>query len=219
MHLSSVSKVELRLIALNAELQVFHSFFDNNVPNLHVDCVEQVNFIGSRQMVELALKLKQVHVFKVIRMQILKVGFRDLVFIVVDFTKNNLLQVCVAVSGYCLETNNTENPHVRSDCTTIRGGTVSGRPPTGKGLLMSEGNAIRGKCSDNLDVANALAQLFLGSGKSFRGIAQSGYGVSCLSSSGIGFNQSGCSDREADFFLEELDGSSLVSEVFQAEDV
>ncbi|GKC09118.1 hypothetical protein Tco_1000728, partial [Tanacetum coccineum] len=33
-------EVELRLIALNAELQVFHMFSDNNVPNPHVDCVE-----------------------------------------------------------------------------------------------------------------------------------------------------------------------------------
>ncbi|GKF16130.1 hypothetical protein Tco_0061048, partial [Tanacetum coccineum] len=49
----------LRLIALNAELQVFHPFSANNVPNPHVDCVEHVNFVGSRQMVELALKMKQ----------------------------------------------------------------------------------------------------------------------------------------------------------------
>ncbi|GJY36457.1 hypothetical protein Tco_0421835 [Tanacetum coccineum] len=43
-----LSEVELRLIALNAELQVFHSFSDNNVPNPHVDCVEHVNFVRSR---------------------------------------------------------------------------------------------------------------------------------------------------------------------------
>ncbi|GJS85174.1 reverse transcriptase domain-containing protein [Tanacetum coccineum] len=42
------SEVELRLIALNSELQVFHPFFDNNVPDPHVDCVEQVNFVRSK---------------------------------------------------------------------------------------------------------------------------------------------------------------------------
>nr|GEV00028.1 reverse transcriptase domain-containing protein [Tanacetum cinerariifolium] len=31
----------------------------------------------------------------------------------------------VAVSGYCLETDDTENPYVRSDCTTISEGTAS----------------------------------------------------------------------------------------------
>nr|GEX29388.1 hypothetical protein [Tanacetum cinerariifolium] len=91
------SEVELRLIALNAELQVFQPFSNNNVPNPHVDCVEHVNFVESRQMVELALKRKQVQAF----------------------------EVCVVVSGYCLETDYTENQHVRSDCTMIRGGTVS----------------------------------------------------------------------------------------------
>nr|GFC66148.1 hypothetical protein [Tanacetum cinerariifolium] len=38
---------------------------------------------------------------------------------------NNLFQGGVAVSGYCLETDDTENPNMRSDCTTIRGATVS----------------------------------------------------------------------------------------------
>nr|GEZ91314.1 hypothetical protein [Tanacetum cinerariifolium] len=52
------SEVELHLIALNVKLQVFHPLFDNNVSNPHVDCIEQVNFVRSRQMVELALKMK-----------------------------------------------------------------------------------------------------------------------------------------------------------------
>nr|GEW44631.1 retrovirus-related Pol polyprotein from transposon TNT 1-94 [Tanacetum cinerariifolium] len=88
-------EVELRLIALNAELQVFYTFSDHNVPNLYVDCVEHINFVRSRQMIELALKMKQI--------------------------QNNLFQVGVAISVYCLETDETENPHVRSDCMTIRG--------------------------------------------------------------------------------------------------
>ncbi|GKD23986.1 hypothetical protein Tco_1225689, partial [Tanacetum coccineum] len=94
----------------------------------------------------------------------------------------------------------------------------------------------------------ASAQLFLVSRKSFRGMIQSGSGVSGVSSSGTGFNQSGlvlifgrwaasvssdyercisfrirlssmsCSDGESGFCLEELEGSSHVLEVFQAED-
>nr|GEU70545.1 hypothetical protein [Tanacetum cinerariifolium] len=54
------SEVEVRLIALNSELQVFQPFSNNSVPNPHVNCVEQVNFVESRQMVELALKMKQI---------------------------------------------------------------------------------------------------------------------------------------------------------------
>ncbi|GJX45982.1 hypothetical protein Tco_0262658 [Tanacetum coccineum] len=69
------SEVYLRLIALNAELQVFHPLSNNNVPNPHVDRIEQVNFVGSRKMVELVLKMKQVQVFKVIRIQILEIRF------------------------------------------------------------------------------------------------------------------------------------------------
>ncbi|GJX98134.1 hypothetical protein Tco_0355153 [Tanacetum coccineum] len=97
-------------------------------------------------------------------------------------------------------------------------------------------------------LASASAQLFLVSGKSFGGMTQSGLGVSGAYSSGNSFNQSGlvlifgrwatpvsseferctssgigtsltgCSDGEADFCLEELEGASLMSEVFQAED-
>ncbi|GKD20061.1 hypothetical protein Tco_1221764 [Tanacetum coccineum] len=96
-------------------------------------------------------------------------------------------------------------------------------------------------------LAIASAQLFLVSGKSFGGMTQSGSGVSCVSSSGKGVNQfglvlifgrwatpvssdsercissgigsslTGCSDREACFFVEELEGASLELEVFQAE--
>ncbi|GJT08864.1 hypothetical protein Tco_0843326, partial [Tanacetum coccineum] len=97
-------------------------------------------------------------------------------------------------------------------------------------------------------LASASAQLFSVSCKSFGGMTQSGSGVFGASYSGKGFNQSGrvlifgrwaapvssdfercmssgigtpstgCSDREADFFLEELEGASHVLEVFQAED-
>ncbi|GJS25188.1 hypothetical protein Tco_0453820 [Tanacetum coccineum] len=97
-------------------------------------------------------------------------------------------------------------------------------------------------------LASASAQLFSISGKSFGGMTQSGSGVSDASSSGNGFNQpsrvlifrwwaapvsseskrctsSGirtsstcCFDGESDFYLEELEGASLVSEVFEAED-
>nr|GEW88403.1 histone deacetylase 14 [Tanacetum cinerariifolium] len=38
----------------------------------------------TRQVVELALKMKQVDVFKVIRVQILEIGFRDLIFIIIS---------------------------------------------------------------------------------------------------------------------------------------
>ncbi|GKC81364.1 hypothetical protein Tco_1137081 [Tanacetum coccineum] len=42
----------------------------------------------------------------------------------------------------------------------------------------------------NHDLASAFAQLFSGSGRSFVGMDQSGFGVAGLSSSGIGFNHS-----------------------------
>ncbi|GJV16162.1 hypothetical protein Tco_1361485 [Tanacetum coccineum] len=47
------------------------------------------------------------------------------VFDALSDDNNNLFQVCVTVSGEGLETDNTKNPHMRSDCTSIRRGTVS----------------------------------------------------------------------------------------------
>nr|GEU45821.1 hypothetical protein [Tanacetum cinerariifolium] len=49
-------EVELRLIALNSELQVFHMFSDNNVPNPHVDCVEQGRLCQFQNLVVFCLK-------------------------------------------------------------------------------------------------------------------------------------------------------------------
>ncbi|GKD94454.1 hypothetical protein Tco_1374291, partial [Tanacetum coccineum] len=39
--------------------------------------------------------------------------------------KNDLFQVCVTVLREGIETDDTENPYVGSNCTTIRGGIVS----------------------------------------------------------------------------------------------
>nr|GEX13400.1 hypothetical protein [Tanacetum cinerariifolium] len=65
--------------------------------------------------------MKQIQIFKIIRMQI----FKDPVLIVVRSAYNNLSQKGVTVSFKRLDTYDTENPHMRSDCTTIRWGIVS----------------------------------------------------------------------------------------------
>nr|GEX24304.1 hypothetical protein [Tanacetum cinerariifolium] len=101
---------------------------------------------------------------------------------------------------------------------------------------------------ENSPYSGASAQLFSASGKSVEGMIQSGSRVSGLSSSGTGFNQSGlvlilgrcavsvsseseiftssgidtyltgCSKRGANCYLEELEGASQVSDIFQVED-
>nr|GEZ43855.1 protein kinase-like domain, phloem protein 2-like protein [Tanacetum cinerariifolium] len=88
-------KIKLCLITLDAELQVSHMLSDNNVPDLQVDCV------------------------------IFEVSFRDLVLVVVSSAYNNLFQKGIPISFKSLDTYDTNNPHVRSDCTTIRWGIVS----------------------------------------------------------------------------------------------
>ncbi|GKF87023.1 hypothetical protein Tco_0254850, partial [Tanacetum coccineum] len=43
-----LSEIELCLITLNPELQIFHMFSDDDVPYPQVDCVEEMNFVSTR---------------------------------------------------------------------------------------------------------------------------------------------------------------------------
>ncbi|GJY88673.1 zinc finger, CCHC-type containing protein [Tanacetum coccineum] len=43
-----LSDIEFRVITFNPELQIFYKFSDDDVPYLQVDCVEEMNFVGTR---------------------------------------------------------------------------------------------------------------------------------------------------------------------------
>ncbi|GKF90010.1 hypothetical protein Tco_0263973, partial [Tanacetum coccineum] len=43
-----LSEIELCLITLNPELQIFHMFSDDDVPYPQVDYVEEMNFVSTR---------------------------------------------------------------------------------------------------------------------------------------------------------------------------
>ncbi|GKF44444.1 hypothetical protein Tco_0130996, partial [Tanacetum coccineum] len=91
-------KVDLCLITFNPELQVSHTIPDYQVSYLRVDCRVKTSLVCFGQMVEL--------------------------FLNIDSAKNYLSQVVVSVFFEHLDTDHTENLHLRSDCFMIRGLTV-----------------------------------------------------------------------------------------------
>ncbi|GKA42610.1 hypothetical protein Tco_0735270 [Tanacetum coccineum] len=79
-------------------------------------------------MVELFLNIEKEQIFEIL--------FRDLVFLVISSAKDYLSQIVVSIFFKHLDTDHTENSHLRSDCFTIRGLTVfvdveflSSKPP------------------------------------------------------------------------------------------